>query len=209
MDKNQTKGVELRGNPMLWRIEHWTKMMGPCAGSDGDLLFEKSSVRLTRIEEFSYGPLFSFGRKGTNRKLRTRARPKKRANQELVATEVSDSSVEKTVAPIDSVVPLLKYLDEKREKYAVSNELGKADMRLQESQRRMEKAEEAYRHLQDETTDGLKLRLEKCLNGFAMWGLQMVKWLKLDLLKWRLMSAKTSEFAGHKQIVELVNTFSE
>ncbi|OAE22968.1 hypothetical protein AXG93_1384s1040 [Marchantia polymorpha subsp. ruderalis] len=38
--------------------------------------------------------------------------------------------------------------------------------------------EEAYRHLRDETTDGLKLRLEKCLNGFAMWGLQTVKWLK-------------------------------
>ncbi|OAE24579.1 hypothetical protein AXG93_2415s1610 [Marchantia polymorpha subsp. ruderalis] len=42
------------------------KVMGPCAGSDGDLLFEKSSVGLTRTEEFSYGPLFSYGRQGTN-----------------------------------------------------------------------------------------------------------------------------------------------
>ncbi|OAE32748.1 hypothetical protein AXG93_512s1010 [Marchantia polymorpha subsp. ruderalis] len=103
----------------------------------------------------------------------------------------------------DSVVPVLKYLDGKREKYDVSKEarfyvqmlqeqLGKADMRLQESQRRMKKAEEAYRQLRDETTDELKLRLEKCLNGFAMWRLQMVKWLKLDSLERRLMSTKTS-----------------
>ncbi|OAE27654.1 hypothetical protein AXG93_3286s1010 [Marchantia polymorpha subsp. ruderalis] len=82
-------------------------------------------------------------------------------------------------------------------------------MRSQELQRRMEKAKEAYHQLRDKTTDGLKLRLEKCLTGFAMWGLQTVKWLKLDLLERRLMSAKTSGSAGHKQIVELVNTFSE
>ncbi|OAE27655.1 hypothetical protein AXG93_3286s1020 [Marchantia polymorpha subsp. ruderalis] len=92
----------------------------------------------------------------------------------------------------DSVVPLLKYLDTKREKYTVRKEsgsyfelirnmtklkravivkrewnsatelakeraaillreqLGKADMRLQESQRRLEKAEEAYRHLREQ-----------------------------------------------------------
>ncbi|OAE18994.1 hypothetical protein AXG93_2637s1120 [Marchantia polymorpha subsp. ruderalis] len=87
--------------------------------------------------------------------------------------------------------------------------LGKADMRSQESQRRMEKSEEALRQLRDESTDELKLRLEKCLNGFAMWGLQTVKWLKLDSLKRRLMSAKTSGSARHKHIVELVNTFSE
>ncbi|OAE33150.1 hypothetical protein AXG93_4773s1230 [Marchantia polymorpha subsp. ruderalis] len=42
------------------------KVMEPCAGSDGDLLFEKSSVNLTRMEEFSYGPLFNTGRSGTN-----------------------------------------------------------------------------------------------------------------------------------------------
>ncbi|OAE24921.1 hypothetical protein AXG93_2931s1640 [Marchantia polymorpha subsp. ruderalis] len=34
--------------------------------SDGNLLFEKSSVNLTRMEEFSYGPLFNNGRSGTN-----------------------------------------------------------------------------------------------------------------------------------------------
>ncbi|OAE33804.1 hypothetical protein AXG93_4553s1000 [Marchantia polymorpha subsp. ruderalis] len=66
MDKSATKGEELRGNPMLWTIEHWTKVMGPCAGSDGDLLFDKNSVGLTCVEEFSYGPLFETGRQGTN-----------------------------------------------------------------------------------------------------------------------------------------------
>ncbi|OAE32793.1 hypothetical protein AXG93_374s1200 [Marchantia polymorpha subsp. ruderalis] len=85
-------------------------------------------------------------------------------------------------------------------------QLGKADMRSQESQRRMEKVEKTYRQLRDETTDELKLRLEKCLNGFAMWGLQTVKWLKLDSIELRLMSAKTSGSARHQQIVELVNT---
>ncbi|OAE31110.1 hypothetical protein AXG93_1928s1030 [Marchantia polymorpha subsp. ruderalis] len=66
MDKNQTEGVELRGNSMLWTVEHWTKVMGPCAGSDEDLLFEKSSVGLTCTKEFSYGPFFSSGIQGTD-----------------------------------------------------------------------------------------------------------------------------------------------
>ncbi|OAE23320.1 hypothetical protein AXG93_3390s1050 [Marchantia polymorpha subsp. ruderalis] len=58
-------------------------------------------------------------------------------------------------------------------------QLDKADMRSQELQRRMEKAEEAYRHLQDETTDGLKLRLEKCLNVEV----EIVNELKMNGLK--------------------------
>ncbi|OAE32320.1 hypothetical protein AXG93_809s1010 [Marchantia polymorpha subsp. ruderalis] len=58
MDKSTVEGEELRGNPMLWTIEHWTTVLGPCAGSEGDLLFEKNSVGLTRGEEFSYGLVF-------------------------------------------------------------------------------------------------------------------------------------------------------
>ncbi|OAE18892.1 hypothetical protein AXG93_2795s1000 [Marchantia polymorpha subsp. ruderalis] len=46
---------------MLWTMKHWARVMGPCAGSDGDLLFKKSSVNLTRMEEFSFGPLFNNG----------------------------------------------------------------------------------------------------------------------------------------------------
>ncbi|OAE25630.1 hypothetical protein AXG93_2506s1100 [Marchantia polymorpha subsp. ruderalis] len=66
MDKSATEGKELRGNPILWTVKHWTKVMGPYAGSDGDLLFDKNSVGLMRVEKFSYGPLFETGRQGTN-----------------------------------------------------------------------------------------------------------------------------------------------
>ncbi|OAE29337.1 hypothetical protein AXG93_3102s1640 [Marchantia polymorpha subsp. ruderalis] len=156
----------------------------------------------------------------------------------------------------DSVVPLLKYLDGKKEKYVVSKEIvfyvelrwdkkyveelaeveaqraeevrvaeelrgkiaeaktAEEDLHskiaeIAESRRRMEKAKENYRHLQDETTDELRLRVEKCLRGFAMWGLQTVKWLKLDSLKRRLMSIKANGSAGQKHIVEIVKTFLE
>ncbi|OAE23168.1 hypothetical protein AXG93_1953s1280 [Marchantia polymorpha subsp. ruderalis] len=73
----------------------------------------------------------------------------------------------------------------------------------------MEKSKEAYRHLRDETTDELRLHVEKCLREFAMWGLQTVKWLKLDSLQRRLMSTKASRSARQKQIVEIVKTFLE
>ncbi|OAE30324.1 hypothetical protein AXG93_4201s1250 [Marchantia polymorpha subsp. ruderalis] len=75
-------------------------------------------------------------------------------------------------------------------------------MRLEESQKRMERREEAYRQLREESTDVLKLWLGKCVNGFAILGLDSVKWMKLDSLERRLMSAKTSGSVGHKQIVE-------
>lgn len=51
---------------MLWTIEHWTRVMGLCASNDGDLMFEKDSVKITRAEEFTFGPLFKNGRSGTN-----------------------------------------------------------------------------------------------------------------------------------------------
>ncbi|OAE29339.1 hypothetical protein AXG93_3102s1660 [Marchantia polymorpha subsp. ruderalis] len=58
----------------------WAKVMGPCAGSDGNLLFEKSSLNLTRTEEFSYGSIFNSGRSGTNGwKIADYQHPKRRA----------------------------------------------------------------------------------------------------------------------------------
>ncbi|OAE34518.1 hypothetical protein AXG93_1515s1000 [Marchantia polymorpha subsp. ruderalis] len=45
---------------------------------------------------------------------------------------------------------------------------GKADMKSQEWQSGLEKSKEAFRHLRDETTDELRLSVEKCLRGFAM-----------------------------------------
>lgn len=32
VDNNRNEGYDLRGNPMLWTIDHWTKVIGPCAG---------------------------------------------------------------------------------------------------------------------------------------------------------------------------------
>ncbi|OAE29101.1 hypothetical protein AXG93_3678s1080 [Marchantia polymorpha subsp. ruderalis] len=90
------------------------------------------------------------------REHRARARPKKRAKQRMVTVEVSDSSVEKLVALIVNTSEV------------ANNELGKLEMRSEESQRRMQKAEDAYRQLREDSTDVLRLQLEKCLNGFAM-----------------------------------------
>lgn len=56
----------------------------------------------------------------------------------------------------------------KLERRQLQEQLGKAAMRSEESRRRMEKLEAAYRHLRDETTDELRLRVEKRLRRFAM-----------------------------------------
>ncbi|OAE23718.1 hypothetical protein AXG93_4776s1000 [Marchantia polymorpha subsp. ruderalis] len=77
------------------------------------------------------------------------------------------------------------------------------ELTLEESQGRAEKAETAHQQLRDEINDELRLCVEKCLRGFAMWVLQSVKWLKLDSLEQRLMSTKAIGSAGHKQLVEL------
>ncbi|OAE31113.1 hypothetical protein AXG93_150s1020 [Marchantia polymorpha subsp. ruderalis] len=289
LDKSMTKGKELCGNPMLWTIEHWTKVIGPCAGSDGDLLFVKNSVGLTCVEEFSYGPLFESGRQRTNAwKTVDYKDPKRRAialgimhilrpgrttyvtawqvwfferilkgrrvhwtrifhdlvwvnagsqwtgpltnhitpflvnfyrgmglltrkeekrfprEREILSAESSEGNKDDNrppSIPTHTTARELVQLDvvQKREKpdrrlakrrkvvsddeEELAHELGKAEMRSQESQRRMEKAEEAYRQLREESTDELKLRLEKRVTGFAMWGLQTVKWLKLDSLE--------------------------
>ncbi|OAE19185.1 hypothetical protein AXG93_4182s1330 [Marchantia polymorpha subsp. ruderalis] len=76
-----------------------------------------------------------------SRQSRTRARPKKRANRGLVAIEVSNSDVEKTIASIVS-----------------TPEVAVGDAR----QQREADDDEAVR---------------------SMWGLQTVKWLKLDSLE--------------------------
>ncbi|OAE18633.1 hypothetical protein AXG93_3810s1020 [Marchantia polymorpha subsp. ruderalis] len=102
-----------------------------------------------------------------------------------------------------------KSLEVESECRRLREQLGKTDMRSQEWRRRMEKSKEAYRHLRDETTNDLRLRVVKCLRGFAMWVLQTVKWLKLDSLERRLMSTKANGSARQQQIVKIVKTFSE
>ncbi|OAE29423.1 hypothetical protein AXG93_4548s1000 [Marchantia polymorpha subsp. ruderalis] len=67
MDKNQNEGEDLQGNPMLWTIEHWTRVLESCARNNGDFMFEKDSVKITRAEEFTFAPLFRNARSRTNR----------------------------------------------------------------------------------------------------------------------------------------------
>lgn len=90
----------------------------------------------------------------------------------------------------------------------LQEQLKLVDVQLEESQTRVEKAEATYQQLRDETTDGLRLRVEKCLRGFVMWEVQTLKRLKLDLMGRRLMSMKANGSAGHKQLVQSINSFS-
>lgn len=66
MDKNCNAGDNLQGNPMLWTIDHLTRVLGPCAGEDGDYMFEKESVKITRAEKFTFAPFFKNARSGPN-----------------------------------------------------------------------------------------------------------------------------------------------
>lgn len=65
---------------MLWTIDQCTRILGPCAGEDGDFMFEKNSVKITRAEEFTFAPLFKNARSETNGwKTLDYKDPKKRA----------------------------------------------------------------------------------------------------------------------------------
>lgn len=50
---------------MIWMLEHWTRVFEPCAGNDGDFVFEKESVKVTRAEKFTFAPLFQNPRSST------------------------------------------------------------------------------------------------------------------------------------------------
>lgn len=90
----------------------------------------------------------------------------------------------------------------------LQNQLKAVTEQLEALRTRMKEAKAAFHQLKKDTTNSLCLRVEKCLRGFVMWEVHMLKWLKLDSLKRRLMSMKTNGAAGHKQLVRLVNSFS-
>ncbi|OAE27922.1 hypothetical protein AXG93_3309s1190 [Marchantia polymorpha subsp. ruderalis] len=69
-----------------------------------------------------------------------------------------------------------------------------------ESRTRAEAEELAFRQLKKETTNSFCLRVEKCLRGFEEWKIQMLKWMKLDLLERRLMGLKISGTIRHCQL---------
>ncbi|OAE26245.1 hypothetical protein AXG93_1007s1010 [Marchantia polymorpha subsp. ruderalis] len=131
------------------------------------------------------------------RLIKTTERRKKKHAEELAEVEARRAEEVRIAEELRGKIAEAKTAEEDL-RSKIAEIAGKADMRSQESRRRMEKAEEAYRHLRDETTDELRLRVEKCMRGFAMWGLQTVKWLKLDLLERRLMSTKANGSAGQK-----------
>lgn len=45
MDNNWNEGDDFCGNSMMWTLDHWTRVLVPCVGKDGDFMFEKESVR--------------------------------------------------------------------------------------------------------------------------------------------------------------------
>lgn len=74
-------------------------------------------------------------------------------------------------------------------------------MQLEESRARAEKVKAVYQQLRDESTDSLRLCVDKCLRDFVMWEVQTLKCLKLDSLKRRLMSMKNSGHATQTQTI--------
>ncbi|OAE29425.1 hypothetical protein AXG93_4548s1020 [Marchantia polymorpha subsp. ruderalis] len=66
MDNNRNEGDNLRGNPMLWTLNYWTIVLGSCVGKDGDFMFEKENVKVTRAKEFTFASLFNNVRSSTN-----------------------------------------------------------------------------------------------------------------------------------------------
>ncbi|OAE32851.1 hypothetical protein AXG93_1409s1180 [Marchantia polymorpha subsp. ruderalis] len=173
------------------------------SNKNGQKMIVDLLTRLEKSREACDGPV-----KRSERLITTTERREKKHVEELAKLEVRRAEEVRIAEELQGKIPKAKTAEEDL-RSKILEIAGKADMRTQESQRRMEKAEEAYRELRDESTNELKLRLKKCLNGFAMWGLQTVKWLKLDSLERRLTSTKTSGSVRHKQIVELVNSFSE
>ncbi|OAE31789.1 hypothetical protein AXG93_3349s1030 [Marchantia polymorpha subsp. ruderalis] len=66
MIKNSNKSINLRGNPLLWTIEYWTHVLRPCADKESDYTFEKESVKVMRVKEFTFAPVFKNPRSSTN-----------------------------------------------------------------------------------------------------------------------------------------------
>lgn len=62
-EKGQNSGG-YRLHPERWHVSEWEQVLGQCAGSKGDLLFDSESVQLAKEEESTFDALFK------NRRLR-------------------------------------------------------------------------------------------------------------------------------------------
>ncbi|OAE32125.1 hypothetical protein AXG93_2912s1140 [Marchantia polymorpha subsp. ruderalis] len=64
------KNQPLRGyrpHPERWQVSDWERILGRCAGEEGDLVFECESVQVTKEEEISFGALFKNCKSSKNR----------------------------------------------------------------------------------------------------------------------------------------------
>lgn len=52
-DERAPEAKGLRGNPAIWTIEDWTKILGPCAEEDGDYTFDSDSVKTRLMRSYS------------------------------------------------------------------------------------------------------------------------------------------------------------
>ncbi|OAE22745.1 hypothetical protein AXG93_2035s1270 [Marchantia polymorpha subsp. ruderalis] len=99
-------------------------------------------------------------------------------------------------------------LAEHTKKHKLRDQLKTVEEQLETSRTRAKLAELAFRQLKEETTDSLRLRIERCLRGFVELEVQTLKWMKLDSLERRLMGLKTNRTVRHRQLIRLVNSFS-
>ncbi|OAE32872.1 hypothetical protein AXG93_3052s1020 [Marchantia polymorpha subsp. ruderalis] len=178
MDKNRHNGEELRGNPMLWTIEHWARVMGLCAGSDGNLMFKKDSVKITRAEEFTFGPLFKGQRMHWSK------------SGEEIATELtlSEAILEQIVVEVRGTVGNIT----KDPKPPPPKEVLRSEIRTKTSEEETKTLEITFSNfLQDSVVPLLKYlassvsgqrRLAKKLNAFLTSSRDVVLNLELELV---------------------------
>ncbi|OAE22812.1 hypothetical protein AXG93_496s1070 [Marchantia polymorpha subsp. ruderalis] len=55
-----------RPHPERWQVSDWEQVLGRCAGSEGDLLFDSESVQLSKEEELTFDGLFKNRRSRKN-----------------------------------------------------------------------------------------------------------------------------------------------
>ncbi|OAE29113.1 hypothetical protein AXG93_3241s1100 [Marchantia polymorpha subsp. ruderalis] len=55
-----------RPHPERWHVIDWEQVLGRCAGSEGDLLFDSESVQLSKEEELTFDGLFKNRRSRKN-----------------------------------------------------------------------------------------------------------------------------------------------
>lgn len=87
-DGRASKAEGLRGNPAIWTIEDWAKILGPCAREDGDYTFDNNSVKMTRAKEKTFAPLFKKSRSCKNGYQTTKYGDRMRRNVAMALMQI-------------------------------------------------------------------------------------------------------------------------